>query len=567
MLKIKLRPKEVAESVYEEFDSLTPLEQVKVKRKMILSMGRRDFPFFCDFFLSNFKKDKKTREYMESADFHYELADSYTGDDSSIVIVPRDHAKTTVGIMTTLFEICYELEPSTLLIMGEWLGTETIGKIRDELEENHVIREYFGLLVPSKTKQEANKQWTKSSLQMNNGTEVKTVTFGGKIRWRRPTKINVDDPQETKDCLNSRIAEAFYWWFNTSVVNTLDPWATVNVIWTIVHPLCLVNLLKTRKEEEYGLVEYTAIDGIRLEHKKKWEKFKRSDGSKWVGKNREHIVGWVPLWAEKWTLAALDKRLGKIGYDAFMQEYMNVPTIVNSSPFYRKSLIERAVTLEKSIDETYNDLRLYREPYEEIRNEKDEVIETKKMKLYYGVDTANGNPDWDYTTVVVRDEWFNLYAVYRGRIDDNDLITLLDYMITDLGYEPDYDCLGIENNRIAPISVIKEREPKWMRKLFMQEDIDKISNKKKMKYWWNTNSKTRDLMFSTHKRLLAPDEDGDDLLVEIDSRQLNEMNHFYYNDKWKPEAMSPEHDDTICADAICCQMIINWWHVFYTSAW
>ena len=88
---------------------------------------------------------------------------------------------------------------------------------------NQDIKKVFGRLVPERTKQEANKKWTQSQLQFTNGVTIESVTMGGSIRGKRPTKIVVDDPQENSDVQNRMVTDRFNNWFFSSVYNTLDP--------------------------------------------------------------------------------------------------------------------------------------------------------------------------------------------------------------------------------------------------------------------------------------------------------------------------------------------------------
>jgi hypothetical protein len=78
-------------------------------------------------------------------------------------------------------------------------------------------------MVPDKTRAEANKKWTQSQLQFLNGVTIESVTMGGSIRGKRPTKIVVDDPQENSDVQSKHMTDKFNYWFWSSVYNTLDP--------------------------------------------------------------------------------------------------------------------------------------------------------------------------------------------------------------------------------------------------------------------------------------------------------------------------------------------------------
>lgn len=62
--------------------------------------------------------------------------------------------------------------------------------------------------------------------------------------------------------------------------------------------------------------------------------------------------------------------------------------------------------------------------------------------------------------------------------------------------------------------------------------------------------KTRPAMIENHKKLFYSNT-----IKEFDKRQLDEMRYFYYNERGKPEAVAPHHDDLVISDMICCKII------------
>lgn len=83
----------------------------------------------------------------------------------------------------------------------------------------------------------------------------------------------------------------------------------------------------------FNIIEHTALKDMELQELKEGTPY-RINGKLIIGDGRKHIVGGKPLWIEKWSLEALDRRYQKLltkdGDDSnFMQEYMNVPMILN----------------------------------------------------------------------------------------------------------------------------------------------------------------------------------------------------------------------------------------------
>jgi len=66
--------------------------------------------------------------------------------------------------------------------MSDALAATTIGKIRDEFEENTDLRYVFGRLVPNKSRKEANKEWTRRKLSFLNGIKIAALSKGASMR-------------------------------------------------------------------------------------------------------------------------------------------------------------------------------------------------------------------------------------------------------------------------------------------------------------------------------------------------------------------------------------------------
>lgn len=480
----------------------------------IYSKGYHDVGFFIDFFLDHYKKDKKTGKSIKGAPFHQELIKSLKSSQDTLVIVPRDHAKSTINFFTLIHDICYGIEPSILLIMAKGLGLESIGKIRDEFESNGLINKVFGRLVPEKTRSEANKKWTQNQLQFLNGVTIESVTMGWSIRGKRPTKIVVDDPQENSDVQSKHITDKFNYWFWSSVYNTLDPSGKCVVIGTVVWSLCLVNHILQEGRGFYA-IKYEAIDK---------PKYEAIDG-------KRHLVGWTTLWPAKWSLEALNERMQTIGEDVFMQEYMNIPMVALGSPVYKHAEIDLLNILDFTEDYVWPWLRIYAKPTD---------------TCVYAVDTSLWDAKWDYSAIVVRDSDYSLLATYRHHIAPDKLCNVIDYL-WNMWYKGD---IVIESNNTGIATLHEARTREWSWYLYKTQVFDKVTNQTTQKMWWNTNMKTRPAMIENHKKLFYSG-----IIKEFDKRELDEMRFFYYNEKWKPEAVAPHHDDLVISDMICCKVI------------
>lgn len=180
-------------------------------------------------------------------------------------------------------------------------------------------------------------------------------------------------------------------------------------------------------------------------------------------------------------------------------------------------------------DTKYRQLRLYRPPAD---------------NLLIGVDTARGDGR-DYSTIVVRDREMRLYATYRDKMPPDTLVEVID-RIFELGY---LGIVGVEINNTghATIAIAKSR-PWAAQYLYRRRTRDEITNKATRKYGWETTSATRPVLVNELEEAVRKR-----IIVEVDEREHAEFPTFVWH-HGKPEAVDPNHDDLIMADAICYQM-------------
>lgn len=527
----KLTPLEI--KTLEELGIVDELDD-KEFRAYVYSKGFYNIEWFTDHFLGHYKVDKKTGVPIATADLHRTIWDTVNTQDS-VIIVPRDHAKSTSLFFYLVWNICYEVDPEILLIMSEALSASTIGKIRDEFEENGELKFVFGRLVPNKSRKEANKEWTRKKLSFLNGIKIAALSKGASMRWLRPTLILVDDPQEDDDVVNKQVTDKFNAWFFNTVYNMLDDSGRCIVVWTVIWPLCFVQYLK-QEGRWFNLIEHTAIKNIEIQELKHGKPY-RINGKLVIGDGKKHIVWGIPLWKEKWSIEALDRRYQKLltknGDDSnFMQEYMNIPMILNGRPFYPRNVLRNITPLQTyKRDTVYEDLFIY------WPMEIDGLI---------WVDVAEWLVTGDFSVIRFRSrKTGNLIASYRGHVDPSELPKVID-RIYKLWWTAR---IGIEKNNHGLTTIRFAEQYEWKEDMYRRTDIDKITKKKRQEYGWLTNSKTRPVMLDEHKEYV---KNGD---IDIDEVLHNEMQYFYRNEKGKPEALANSHDDVIMADAICMQMM------------
>lgn len=564
-MKYQILSKEDLSRAWDCYDDLN----LAGKRRVIVSQWFYDREFFIDYLLSHYKRDKKTQEVIESAEFHGKLLEYLRTQKNLNVVYPRDHAKTTNSLFDSIWDVCYEAEPFTLLVAAEWLWVEFIWKIREEFITNEELKACFWDLVPTASKDETKKR-TAKTLQFTNGCVIETISKGGTARWKRPTKIKVDDPQENKDVKNPRIAEEFVARFFTSIYNTLDPNGRCIVLGTVINANCFVNVLE-QEDRWFLTVKFPAIIDPVYKFLEKGEEFSNSEWELIIGTGRLHIVWWKPIRRTKRSLKALDERLWVIKRDAFHQEYMHEPMIVVGDLLISKDIIRSLWILKPiRVDREYEQLSIFAEHDNRVELEDGDDIDTAdridadgtawrllpkdeaKTRYSRGVDTATWSTTGDFSTIVVRDNTWKTMLTYRDRTPPDRLCEVIDY-IYKLGYYPKRWAMWIENNNTWLVTIIKARDwdYDWYEDIYVQEVVDEKSEKRTKKVWWNTNGKTRAIIVEWYRQNIVTEEK----ITDFDIREIAEMKTFAYNQNWKAEAVKPYHDDLILASMISMEMM------------
>lgn len=266
------------------------VEELKV---YIYSKWYYDIEFFSDFFLRHLKS--KDWNFIASPWYQKQIWNSLDSDKNLNVIIARWHWKTTTLLIWILHALLYKKHKEIIYIASNTLGEEWVWKIRKELCENDLIIKIFWNLTPENLpkSEKWNKKWRQKELDLINWTRILSLSKGQSIRWKRPWKIIVDDPQENSDVDSKTQSDKFNSWFFSSLFNTLMPWGSIAVFWTIIWNLCLVKHL--RDEKKWDTIEYRAI------------------------------MNGEPIWPEVWSKEALNDRKKILWSAIFNQEYLNIP--------------------------------------------------------------------------------------------------------------------------------------------------------------------------------------------------------------------------------------------------
>lgn len=179
--------------------------------------------------------------------------------------------------------------------------------MKEELENNELLRSVYGNLVPSVQSRESVK-WTNTHFETTNNVNVVARGAikgrGANIKNNRPTKCIIDDAETDEQVESAMRRRKYHDWLYNVIIPSLDKRrGRVKVIGTNIHPECEV------------LRFYNAKGGV----------FRRA------------IEDGKSIWEEYWPIEDLYKlrdgytnEFGEyvegIGTRAFNKEYMNNPT-------------------------------------------------------------------------------------------------------------------------------------------------------------------------------------------------------------------------------------------------
>jgi predicted phage terminase large subunit-like protein len=246
---------------------------------------------------------------IKTPDFHIEMLEELAKPDSSAIIEPRGHAKTTWLRIDVLHDIVYEHEPFLGFISSSANDAYTsIAYVKAQLESNELLRSTYGNLVPPFDPRR-RRRWRDNHIETVNRVEGKDGVVlisrgagkgrGMNIKGRRPTKLLLDDIEGDEQVRSEvRRQKMEHWLFNV-IIPSLDPErGRFKMVGTVLHYQCLVlQILK-----KYGGIRRAAME---------------SDG-------KPSLDG-DPLWPEVWTKQKLLKKRDDMGTFAFSQEYLNEP--------------------------------------------------------------------------------------------------------------------------------------------------------------------------------------------------------------------------------------------------
>ena len=308
-------------------------ENQKLWNQAIHTRCEDDFETFCELFFPHYIQSPFNRFHRDCFTF-YGKREKET---RRVDCAPRGYAKSTVkGLFKPLHDICYGLQKYILFISAtKSQAIEKLKDIRAEILTNDLLHDIYGVHFPSaKPGAEAFEVYAP-----NHQVFLKTVSAGTEIRGlryreARPSKIILDDVEDSEEVLNEELREKTKNWFFEVVSNLGSNNTNIEIVGTILHRQSLLMTLKNNPA--YTTTIYKAIDSW-AERQDLWDNWRQiytnldNDNrakeafSYFCQNEAEMLKGTKVLWPEKESYYRLMKELVEKGKRAFMKEKQNQP--------------------------------------------------------------------------------------------------------------------------------------------------------------------------------------------------------------------------------------------------
>ena len=258
------------------------------KVKELYSLYRNDIQAFAEDFLPHILTSS-------SPPFHGEIYANLKVEDYLLICAARGFGKSIVTtLIYTLHAILFGYKKGVRIVSSsEKLGIKAVSQIKNELETNKLIIQFFGDLK--------GRKWAETEIHLKNGAKVAGAGVGGQIRGFRADLMILDDIETDDSVASSDQRTKIDTWIKKSCLPTLIP-GVGQFVWigTLISPLALLTQELENKREGVKSLLFRAY--LTLEQEAGNE-----------------------TWATLFTHEELQKRKMWGGSHAFATEYMNDP--------------------------------------------------------------------------------------------------------------------------------------------------------------------------------------------------------------------------------------------------
>ncbi len=315
----------------------------QAKNLAIREACEKDLELFCLLFFPHYCRFDFNKFHRDCFQFYAEGQRGVRRSDGA----PRGYAKSTVKtLFKPIHDICYGSEKYILFISAtKPQAVQKLKDIRRELLGNDLLSDVYGIQFSSKKlgaeSFEVSCEGNSVLLQaVGAGTEMRGFRYGE----ARPTKIILDDVEDSEEIHNEELREKVKDWFYEVVSKLGDVGTNIEVVGTILHRDSL--LMKLKNNPSYHSKIYQAVISW-AERQDLWDQWKliysnldndnrAADAAKFFGENKEEMLkGTEVLWPEKEPYEYLMREMVETGYRAFMKEKQNSPLPSDEALFDR----------------------------------------------------------------------------------------------------------------------------------------------------------------------------------------------------------------------------------------
>lgn len=300
---------------------------------MIKTRCEYDLELFCEIFFPHYCKHPFNQ-------FHRDCFAFYRQDKAASRVVdcaPRGYAKSTVkALFKPIHDICYKREKYILFVSST--TTQAVQKLKDirsEILNNDLLFDVYGVHFPTKKVgsemfEVFNEDWSCFLQAVGSGTEIRGIRYGE----ARPSKIILDDVEDSDEVHNEELRQKMEDWFHEVVTNLGDEHTSIEIVGTVLHRDSLLMRLKRnpsyRTKIYKSVIEWSDREDLWQEWKKIYsnlEDERREDSAReFFNLHKvDMLKGTKVLWPEKEPYYDLMKQLVEKGKRAFMKEKQNAP--------------------------------------------------------------------------------------------------------------------------------------------------------------------------------------------------------------------------------------------------
>jgi predicted phage terminase large subunit-like protein len=255
---------------------------------------------------------------------------------------PRGNAKSTIkSLLFPLHDIVYRRERYIVIFSATMAqAQQRLKNLRREIEKNECLRAVYA--------EELRKtgSWTARAMSIG-GIQIDVSSAGSEVRgvssgeWR-PTKIILDDVEDSDQVENADLRQHLYDWFREVIENLGDRYTHIDVVGTILHPDSLLSQLLERPDFEgrkwRSVVRFANRADLWDEWRRRYTDLgnsrRQSSARIYFNKRRDEMLeGAQALWPEKEDYYELMIQLATRGRRAFFKEKQNEPLRADSAVF------------------------------------------------------------------------------------------------------------------------------------------------------------------------------------------------------------------------------------------